>query len=108
MSGIIHFFNQTPIIFFCKNQKTVDTAPYGAEFMVAHQAAQQIIHLRYTLHMMGISLDGPSWKVGNNASVITSSTIPHSALNKRHNALAYHCARECIASTMLYLLLFSG
>jgi hypothetical protein len=57
---------------------------------------------------MGIPLNGPSWMFGNTASVITSSTIPHSTLNKRHNALSYHCVRECIASKILYLLHCSG
>jgi hypothetical protein len=104
MFGNIHFVNQTPIISICKKQKTVETATYGSEFMVARQAAQQIIDLRYTLHMMGIPLNGPSWMFDNNASVIASSTIPHSTLNKRHNALSYHCVRECIASKILYLL----
>jgi hypothetical protein len=108
MSGIIHFVNQTPVISFCKKQKTVETATYGSEFMVARQAAQQIIDLRYTLRMMGIPLDGPSWMFGDNESVITSSTIPHSTLNKRHNALSYHCVRECIAAKVFYLLHVSG
>ena len=38
---------------------------------------------------------------GDNQSVITSSTIPHSSLAKRHNALAYHRVREAIASKIL-------
>jgi hypothetical protein len=33
--------------------------------------------------------------------VITSSTIPQSALNKRHNALSYHRVREAIAAGIL-------
>jgi hypothetical protein len=72
--------------------------------MVARQAVYQIFDLRYILRMMGLSLDGPSWMFGDNASVLTSSTIPHSTLNKCHNALSYHCLHECIASKMLYLL----
>jgi hypothetical protein len=108
MSGIIHFVNQTPVISFCKKQKPVEAATYGSEFMVARQAAQQIIDLRYTLHMMGIPLDGPSWMLGDHESVIKSSTIPHSTLNKRHNALSYRCVRECIAAKVFYLLHVSG
>jgi hypothetical protein len=88
--------------------KTVETATYGSEFMVACQAAQQIIDLRYTFRMMGIPLDGPCWMFGDNESVITSSTIPHSTLNKRHNVLSYHCVRECIAAKVFYLLHISG
>jgi hypothetical protein len=54
--------------------------------------------------MMGIPLDGPSWMFGDNESMITSSTIPHSTLNKHHTALSYHCVRECIAAKVFYLL----
>jgi hypothetical protein len=50
--------------------------------MVARQAAQQIIDLRYTLCMMGIPLDGPSWIFSDNESVITSYTIPHILVTK--------------------------
>jgi hypothetical protein len=38
---------------------------------------------------------------GDNQSVVTNSTIPHSSLNKRHNALAYHRVREMIAAKVL-------
>ena len=50
---------------------------------------------------MGFSVDGPAWVFGDNASVITSSTIPQSTLNKRHNALSYHRVRESIAAKTL-------
>ena len=36
--------------------------------------------------------------LGDNRSVITSATLPHSLLNKRHNALAYHRVCEAIAA----------
>jgi hypothetical protein len=72
--------------------------------MVARQASEQIMDLRYTLRMMGVPLDGPSWLFGDNQSVITSSTLPQSNLNKRHNALSYHRVRECIAAEILYFL----
>jgi hypothetical protein len=108
MSGIIHFVRQTPAISFCKKQQSVETATYGSEFMVTRQSAKQIIDLHNTLCMMGKPLDGPSWMLGDNESVITSSTIPHSTLSMRHNALSYHCVRECIAAKFLYLLHVSG
>jgi hypothetical protein len=108
MSGILHFVNQTPVAWFSKKQKTVETATYGSEFMVARQACEQIMALRYTLRMMGIPIDGPTWTFGDNASVITSSTIPQSTLNKRHNALSYHRVRECVASKIIYLLHVDG
>jgi hypothetical protein len=45
---------------------------------------------------------------GDNASVIISSTIPHSSLKKRHNALSYHRVREAIAAGILYFHKIAG
>jgi hypothetical protein len=78
MSGIIHLINQMPIESYCKKQKTIETAIYGSEFMVAHHACEQIIDLRYTLSMMGIPIDGHAWAFGDNASINPSSSIPQS------------------------------
>jgi hypothetical protein len=58
--------------------------------------------------MMGIPIDGPSWMFGDNQSVITSSTIPESTLNKRQHALSYHLVRECIASNIIYFIHVEG
>jgi hypothetical protein len=38
---------------------------------------------------------------GDNQIVVTSSTIPHSSLSKRHNSLTYHRVREMIAAKIL-------
>jgi len=50
---------------------------------------------------MGVPLDGPAWLLGDNKSVVTSSTMSSSMLNKRHNALAYHRIRAAIACGIL-------
>ena len=54
--------------------------------------------------MMGIPIEGPSWMFGDNQGVITSSPIPQSSLNKRHNALSYHRVRECISAGIIYFM----
>jgi hypothetical protein len=58
--------------------------------------------------MMGIPIDGPAWLFGDNESVVTSSTIPQSTLNKRHNALSYHRVRENIAAGVIYFMHIAG
>jgi hypothetical protein len=58
--------------------------------------------------MMWIPTDGPAWAFGDNASVVTSSTIPQSTLNKQHNALSYHRVCESIAAKILYLVHVEG
>jgi hypothetical protein len=37
--------------------------------MAARQAVEHIIDLRYTLPMLGVPIDGPSWLFGNNKSI---------------------------------------
>jgi hypothetical protein len=83
-------------------------ATYGSKFMVALQACEQIMNLRYTLCMMSMLLDGRFWIFGVNASVVTFSNIPQSTLNLSHNAFSYHCVCECIASEVMYLLYVEG
>ena len=45
---------------------------------------------------------------GDNQAVVSNSTIPHSTLNKRHNALAYHRVREMISAKILGYYLVDG
>ena len=42
-----------------------------------------------------------AYMFGNNKSVVMSSTIRQSILNKRHNMLSYHRVREVIAAKIL-------
>jgi hypothetical protein len=53
------------------------------------------------LRYLGVSVNAKSFMFGDNKVVVTNSSIPHSSLNKRHNALAYHCVCEMIAAKIL-------
>ena len=79
----------------------MESATYGSEFMAAQQAVEQIINLHYTLRMLGVPIEGPSWLFGDNKVVITSSTIPHSSLNKCWNAISYHKVREAMGGDFI-------
>ena len=87
-----------PLIWFSKRQDTVETATYGAKFVAAHIATKQIIDLRTTLRYLGVLIQGPGYMFGDNQSVIISSTLPHSRLSKRHNALLYHWVRKAVVT----------
>lgn len=56
--------------------------------------------LRTTLRYMGVPV-GRSVMFGDNQSVLHSTTVPHSQLNKRHTALSYHRVRQAIASRIM-------
>ena len=49
-----------------------------------------------------------SYMFGDNQSVLTNSTVPHSQLNKRHNALAYHRVQEAIAAAVMKFFKIDG
>jgi hypothetical protein len=98
VTGILHMLNQTPIDWFSKLQATVETATFGSEYVAARTCTDQIIDLRLTLRYLGVPIKGASYMFGDNETVVNASSVPHSKLNKRHNALSYHRTREAIAA----------
>ena len=57
--------------------------------------------IRQTLRSVGGPIGAKSFLFGDNRSVVTSATLPHSLLTKRHNILAYHRVREAIAAKLM-------
>lgn len=100
-TGILIFLNRAPIIWFSKAKNTVETSKFGSEFTAMRIAVELLESLRYKLRMFGIPLDGPVNTFCDNKSVVTNSIHPASTLKKKHNAIAYHCVREAIASNMM-------
>ena len=87
LTACLRFCNQTPTEWYSKKQATVETATYGSEFVAAKTATEQIMDLRYTLRYLGVPIKSKSYIFGDNRSVVTSATLPHSTLSKRHNIL---------------------
>jgi hypothetical protein len=101
LTGILQLCNQTVIDWYSKRQAKVETATFDSEFTAARMAVDHIIDFRTTLGYLGVPVNDMSYMFEDNQSVVTNSTIPHSSLNKRHNALAYHRGREMIAEAFL-------
>jgi hypothetical protein len=100
-TGVILFVNKAPILWYSKRQNTVETSTFGSEFCAMKTAIDMIEGLRYKLRMMGIAVTGPTSVFCDNASVVQNSTAPESTLKKRHNAIAYHRAREAQAAGII-------
>jgi len=49
VTGVLHFYNKTPIDWYCKKQSTPETATYGAEFISGRTCIEQIIDHRNSL-----------------------------------------------------------
>ena len=108
VTGIIHFFNQTPIDWYSKKQATVETATYGSEFVAARTCTEQIIELRNLLRYLGVPIREHSYMFGDNQSVVNSSSLPEAKLHKRHTLLSFHRVREAIAAGLLVFIHIDG
>ena len=98
---MLHFVNTTPTDWFLKRQATVELGTYGSEFVAAKTATEKIMDLRNAWRYLGVPIMMKVYMFGDNKSVVTSSTIRQSILNKRHNMLSYHRVREAIAANFL-------
>jgi hypothetical protein len=107
-TGVILFVMKAPIIWYSKRQNTVETSTFGSEFCAMKTAIDMIEGLRYKLRMMGIPILGPTSVFCDNESVVKNSTTPESTLKKRHNAIAYHRAREAQAANIIRVAWESG
>ena len=93
--------NNTPVAWVSKRQKTVETSTYGAELVAAQIAVDLVMKWRYKLMMLGANLESRSVMVGDNMSVVLNTTLPSSAIKKKHLACNYHRVREAIAGNII-------
>ena len=101
LTGCLHFVNKTPVDWYSKKQATVETATYVSEFVAAKTATEQFMDIRQTLRYRCAPIGAKSFLFGDNRSVVTSATLPHSTLTKRHNILAFHRVSEAIAAKLM-------
>ena len=100
-SGIIIYVNNEPIIWYSKQQNTVEASSFGSDFVALKIATEMIEALRYKLRCFGIPVAGPAEVFCDNMSVVKNSSIPTSVLNKRHNSIYNHRVRVAQAAGIL-------
>ena len=105
ITGIIIILGRTPVIWISKRQGAIETSTFGAEFSAAKSAVEELLTLRYMLRCLGVKVTMPSFLVGDNKGMITNVSVPESPLKKKHNAIAYHKVRECMAAGIAHALL---
>jgi hypothetical protein len=96
-TGFIIFCNLAPIILLSKQQATIETSVFGAEFVAMKHGIETLRGLRYKIRMIGISLSGPTYIYGENESQVTSSSRPELTLKKKCNSICYHAIHESVA-----------
>ena len=81
-----------------QRQRKTETSTYRSELVAARTAIDILIEMRYKLRMLGARLEEQSVLVGDNMSVVTNTTLPSSALKKKHQLCNYNKVREAIAA----------
>ena len=78
VTGVLHYFNGTPIEAYSKKQATVETATYGSEFCAARTCMEQIVELRNYLRYLGVPIEEKTYVFGDNQAMIDSARLPFS------------------------------
>jgi len=91
---LVLYLNIAPIYWLSKKQTNIETSTFGSEFIAMKHCCEYIRGLRYTLCMMGIPCEDPSFIYGDNQSVLYNTTLLESKLKKKSNSIAYHFVRE--------------
>jgi hypothetical protein len=95
--GFFVFMNAALVQWFSKQQATIETSVFGAEFVAIKIGMESLRGLCYKLRMMGVGISGPSNIYGNNMSVIHNTQRLESMLKKKSNSICYHAVRESVA-----------
>ena len=96
-TGILLFWNRSPIIWHSKQQNTVETSTFGSEITAMKNAVELIEALRYKLQMFGVPIEGSTNIYCDNEAVCRKFITPESTLKKKHHSIAYHRNREAVA-----------
>ena len=52
VTGILFLVNNTPLLWYTKRQKTVESSTYGSELVAARIGIEMVIEVRYNLRML--------------------------------------------------------
>ena len=100
-TSIIIFVNSAPITWYLKRQNTVESSTFGSKIIALKQASDMIESMIYKLRMFVIPIDGEIRVLCDNESVVRVGSNPDARLTKRHNSIAFHRVRDCVAVRMM-------
>jgi len=100
--------NRAPVIWYSKEQNTIESSTFGSEFVATRIAIELVIALHYKLCMFGVPVEEATNLFVDNQSVVLNAATPTSVLKKKHNAIAYHKVREAVAANIVRIAKVAG
>ena len=104
VTGVLHFYNKTPIDSYSKKQATTETATYGLEIILCRTCVEHTIDHRNYLQYLGVPVGEKDIMWGDDESQIHSTAIPHAQLHKQHNILLFHFVRSILSQGYINLM----
>jgi hypothetical protein len=77
-TGVLEYYNRSPILWYSKKQNGIEPSTFGSEFMGLKVATDLAKDLRYKCQIMGIPLDGPTIMGVDNQLVVNNTMNPSS------------------------------
>ena len=93
--NVCRLLNYVVIDWLSKKQSMVQTSVFGAKFCTMKHGIESLCGIHYKLHMMGVSIKGPSYVYGYNMSFVTNVIKPELTLRK--NLICYQAVCEIVA-----------
>ena len=92
------FVNRIPIVFYGKQQLTVDSSIFSSEFIAINTGTEHIIAIIFKLRMFRVDIDGISIILNDNESAVKNSSKVESTMNKKHSSISCHLVRQNVAA----------
>ena len=96
-TSFVTFLNNAPIFLCSTKQGSHETSSFGSEFIAMKSCCEHLRGLRHQLRMFRIPVEHPAHVFGNNLSILSYSSKPHSVLKKKSSSFSYHFVREGVA-----------
>ena len=96
-TGYLIFCDMSLVDYLSKKQSKIETAVFGAEFVVLNHVMEALRVICYKLRIMGVPLSGFSYVYGDNMSVIHDTQRPESTILRKSKYIFYRAVRENVA-----------
>ena len=97
-TGYVIFVNRSPIVFYSKQQSTVESSTLSSEFIAMKTYTEHITALRFRLRIFELDIAGPAIMLNDNTVAVNNSSNIEFTLNRNHISIACHLVCQNVAA----------
>ena len=81
-----------------RGKNIVETSMFGTELIAARISMEKVKALRTNLRYIDITIDGPTYILCNNESVVKSTSVEQRKMYKKYQLISWNSVREAISA----------